>query len=201
MSTPPPPLCILVAGVPRSGSTWAFNAARLLLRDAGVTLHAAWVADRVVDDPAPVHLIKAHQPAEVDFTPDIVLTTRRAPEACLASLIRMGWLAPERAAIRRAWAHHRALQAHWSAQSACEIGYDQIIGDPTPALARLARVLGLAPDTTRPARVAKALADLQAPRPEARGYNRETLLHPGHRRRGAPQPGPTPDQIRTIALG
>ena len=44
MSTLPPPLCILVAGVPRSGSTWAFNAARLLLRDAGVTLHAAWVA-------------------------------------------------------------------------------------------------------------------------------------------------------------
>jgi hypothetical protein len=187
--------------VPRSGSTWAFNAARLLLRDAGVTLHAAWIADRVPDDPAPVHLIKAHQPAEVDFTPDLVLTTRRAPEACLASLIRMGWLAPEADAIRRAWAHHRALQAHWNAQSACEIGYDQIIGDPAPALARLARVLGLAPDATRPARVAAALASLQAPRPETQGYDPETLLHPGHRRAGTGQAGPGPEDIRAIALG
>ena len=64
MSTLPPPLCILVAGVPRSGSTWAFNAARLLLRDAGVTLHAAWVADRPADDLAVFeherHVVGAH---------------------------------------------------------------------------------------------------------------------------------------------
>ncbi len=179
MPDPALPRIVLVAGVPRSGSTWAFNAARRLYTEAGTDLCAAWVDDWDRASPAPVHLVKAHQVAEVDFTPDLVLTTARAPADCIASLVRMGWVPREPEAIRRAHAHHLRLQDHWRAQSAIELDYDRILADPAAELARLAGVLGLEVPSDRIAAIAAELAGMRAP--EGGSYDPETLLHPGHR--------------------
>ncbi|MFC4671072.1 hypothetical protein ACFO5X_21160 [Seohaeicola nanhaiensis] len=179
MTDPAPPRLILVAGVPRSGSTWAFNAARRLLGQAPGGLHAAWVADRDPHHPARTHLVKAHQPGEVDFAPDLVLTTRRAAEECLASLIRMGWLADDPAAIRRAWVHHNRLYTSWKARSDHEISYAGMIADPARELTRLAAALEVDLSAQDAGRIAAELAAMEAP--ETGTYDPETLLHPGHR--------------------
>ena len=198
MTTPAASRIILVAGVPRSGSTWAFNAARRLLAGVPGGLQAAWVADYDPSHPARTHLVKAHRVADVTFAPDLVLTTRRAAEECLASLIRMGWLADEPEAIRRAWEHHHRLYAHWNALSGHEISYDGLVADPEAELARLAPVLGVTPAPGALAALAGELAAMQGP--AGGGYDPETLLHPGHRRpEGAP--GRSPAGILAIVQG
>lgn len=176
---------IVVAGMPRSGSTWLFNAARLLLEASGEDIHAAWVGDRDADHPAPVHLIKAHAPREVTFPADLVLTTHRPFVDCLASLIRMGWLEAEPEAIRKRHAVQKATYDYWAARSALELPYDQITGAPATAIARLAGAMGLEANPARDRALAEALAALSAP--DGTGYDPHTLLHPGHRAAEAAQ--------------
>jgi len=178
----PLPRIVLIAGVPRSGSTWLFNASRLLLRQAGISLQAVWVEEYDPAHPAPVHLVKAHRPSEVSFAPDLVLTTRRPTEACLASLIRMGWLANTPDAIRAAHKDHKALYAHWQARSDLETPYDTIVRHPVDALSSLADTLELTLSTDELQQIATALAQMRAP--ERGSYDRETLLHPNHRETG-----------------
>lgn len=178
----PFPRIILIAGVPRSGSTWLFNASRLLLRQAGISLQAVWVEEYDPDHPAAVHLIKAHRPSEINFVPDVVLTTRRPTEACLASLIRMGWLANDPEAIRAAHKDHKALYAHWQTRSDLETSYDTIVRHPVDALSRLADMLELTLSTDEIQQIATTLAQMRAP--EQGGYDRKTLLHPNHRKTG-----------------
>ena len=52
------PQLILSAGIPRSGSTWLYNAARLLLSAGGQdSLEAAWIEDYDRESPAALHLV------------------------------------------------------------------------------------------------------------------------------------------------
>jgi hypothetical protein len=179
MSVPIERKVIIVAGISRSGSTWLYNAARLLLTAAGQTPYAAWIRDLDPQDETPVRLIKAHTPAEVTFLFDIVLTTHRPFEDCLASLVRIGWLKPEAEAIRKRYAVQKSLYDYWAAKSALELPYAQIIGEPETALARLAAALDLPADPARDHEVAAQLAAMQAP--EGGSYDPKTLLHPRHR--------------------
>ena len=157
-------------------------------------MHAAWVADWDRHAPARVHLVKAHQVAEVDFEPDLVLTTKRPPEDCLASLIRMGWLADDPQAIRRAHIWHQKLHAHWHSRSALELSYSQILSEPEIALSRLAVVLGLPASPDRFRIIAEELRHMKAP---VKGrYDSTTLLHPRHRRGDGD--GPDRSYIRRI---
>lgn len=191
-----PPRIILVAGVPRSGSTWLFNAARRLLESAAHGLHCAWIEDYHAKDSAPVHLVKAHRPEQVAFDPDLILTTRRATEACLASLVRMGWLNNTPDNIRKSWADHQRLYDHWASQSNLETPYEQIMNAPESALGDLARVLSLPPDPS----LSKIAAELVALKAPADGhYDPKTLLHPNHRK-SANDSAPSPtDILRIIA--
>lgn len=52
---------IAVAGIPRSGSTWQFNAARLLIEDAGIDHWSGWIED-FGDTRAPVKLVLIPEP-------------------------------------------------------------------------------------------------------------------------------------------
>lgn len=189
------PRILLVAGVPRSGSTWAFNAVRLLLRTAGAQFHAAWVKDYQPEDPAPIHLVKVHRQEEVTFDPELVITTHRPTEARIASLVRMGWLENDPAKIRRVFANHQLLYAHWRGQSDIEIEYEDILNAPAPAVERLAGACRLELTPAQCAAVAKELAGM-AP-PETGHYDKETLLHPRHRG-SAEDSAPSPAEILKI---
>ncbi len=187
---------ILIAGVPRSGSSWLFNAARKLFEASDTPAHAAWISDWDRTDPSPTHLIKVHRPEHVDFQPDLVLTTLRPPEECLASLVRMGWVKPDADSIGIRWKNHNDLYAHWNRLSSLEIGYDEITGAPETAVVRIGVLLGIALQSSESARIAKELQELKPPEEGVR-YDSTTLLHPGHRKIRHEE-GLTPEDILRI---
>lgn len=190
------PRIVLIAGMPRSGSTWSFNAARLLLLRGGAPVQAAWIEDYDPDLPAETHLVKAHEPGQVGFDPDLVFTNWRPIPDCLASLIRMGWLSEEPDRIRRAARHQEKTYQHWNARSDHEVRHDDILSRPASVVAAMARRLGVPLEEGASQAVARELAALKAP--EAGHYDPMTLLHPGHRGGGRTI---TPDKIRRILAG
>ncbi|MFN3955451.1 MAG: hypothetical protein ACK4LQ_13445 [Pararhodobacter sp.] len=171
---------MVIAGVPRSGSTWLFNATRLLIEASGSTLHSAWVADYRPADHAEAdfHLVKLHQPAELSFACHCLLTTRRDAVSQLASLLRMGWLAPDGEVIRTRACELRGLYEFWAARSDLEIAYDQICDQPELALQRVQAQIGLGSRGTDLSRVFDGLNRLKPP--DTGRYDPLTLLHPGH---------------------
>jgi hypothetical protein len=182
----------------RGAALWqhlAIQCPRQLLESTPDALHAAWIGDYHADDPAPVHLVKAHQSGQVTFDPDLILTTRRPTEACLASLVRMGWLdnTPDR--IRASWKYHQQLYDHWASQSDVEIPYEQIMDAPLAALGDLAPVIGLSPPPTTLSDIAATLVALKPP--GSGQYDPRTLLHPNHRK-SAGDSAPTPTEILQI---
>lgn len=185
---------ILAAGMSRSGSTWQFNATRLLLEEAQVPHWAGWIDD-LAQAQSPLCLVKVHSPAHFQGRARVVLTTWRPFEDCLRSLIRMGWLAPEKAPVQRSYHQQRACYHHWAARSHLQTCYAQLRDDPQAAVGRIQKVLsgrlGIAADPGAPARVVAALEALRPP-PEpqladdgttatrAKRHDPRTLLHPGH---------------------
>ena len=170
------PVRVLIAGVPRSGSTWCFNAVRLLVERSGVSTHSAWYADYEAEHDAEWHIIKAHQPDQVEFEPSITITTARDVSECVASLIRMGWVVDAPQDILNAAKAHTALYEYWNARSACEIQFELIGRNPETAVRQLAKAMRIA--ETYVEDVAAVLSSIEPPSEGA--YSRETLLHPDH---------------------
>lgn len=68
------PFVVLIAGMPRSGSTWAFNAARLILNIQYKKVHAVWCDDFIDTDQSEAQLIKIHNPSEGNkFKPNKII--------------------------------------------------------------------------------------------------------------------------------
>lgn len=185
---------IAVAGMPRSGSTWQFNATRLLLEDAKVQHWSGWVKEFDAAR-APVRLVKVHNPADFQRKARLTLTTWRPFSECLQSLIRMEWLEPEKHAVQKAYHRQRALYHHWAYLSGHETDQWDLVEDPEKAIAAIQTVLedvfGIPARPRRPFRVAEKLAGLRAPeKPDVeengtilnreKRHDPETLLHPDH---------------------
>ena len=72
---------ILCAGIPRSGSTWLYNAARMLASHPARGDHpvyGAWIEHYDPSNPARVHVVKVHEPDEkLAWRASAVLTSRR----------------------------------------------------------------------------------------------------------------------------
>jgi hypothetical protein len=193
---------VVVAGVPRSGSTWAYNAARLVLARVPGGVHAAWHADYRPADHADAgaHLVKLHDPADLVFAHDLVVTTVRPLDERLASLIRMGWLAQEAPRLRNAALRMAALDAFWAGQSDIALAYDSLTRTPDQALASLAARLGVALSPAEALALAATLDALPeaARNPDKRlDHHPQTLLHAGHR--GTPETrAPLLDWVRAV---
>ena len=93
-----PPTVIVCAGLPRSGSTWLYNAARLTLEHVGLgPVYGAWVDDY---DPAGdrgaaarAHLVKVHDFAtDLAGRAEVVIASVRDLPAIAASMRRMGFV-------------------------------------------------------------------------------------------------------------
>jgi hypothetical protein len=189
------PTLILAAGVPRSGSTWLFNAIRCLLEESLVDLHAAWISDWNPQHPAPNHLVKVHSPEDAGFDADFVFTTNRRTEDCLASLVRMGWLRNDPAEVNVVWRTHEKLQSYWKSRSSLEISYDDIMNEPCGALHQIAEKLCINIVPSRLMRIADELVHMEEPM--GGKYDPKTLLHPGHRRHTS-SAGPSPEEILSM---
>ena len=142
-------------------------------------MQAVWIEDYCPNHQAHIHLIKVHDPEDINFVPDRVLTTRRPFAACFASLIRMGWLSSDPEEIRAYFPTQKRFYDYWAMQSDLEIDYSHILSSPAAAVGQVAKVLGLHQDLLRDEQLARSLQALKAP--PAGKYDKETLLHPGHR--------------------
>lgn len=201
---------ILIAGMPRSGSTWQFNATRLLLEDAGARHWAGWVDD-FPEARSPLKLVKAHNPKDFDRGARVVLTTWRPFADCLGSLVRMGWLEPNEERIRRAYHRQREVYHHWAARSDLETQFDLLRSEPAAAITDIQDLLvesiGYPHDTDRPARIATLLDQIESPsepiaddgtrETRVRSHDVTTLMHPGHVS-SAPENSTNPDIERWI---
>lgn len=164
--------------MPRSGSTWLYNVARLVLERGPDPVQAAWIAAYDPQDPAPVHLVKAHAPADVAMNPDLILTTWRPIPDCLLSLVRMGWLETDKRSVKARYRGQKTVYAHWAALSGHEVHYDDILHRPAKAVAGVAECLGVALSPEACDEIAAELTAMSAPKG---GLDKHTLLHPGHR--------------------
>ena len=174
-----PPNIILVASVYRSGGTWLFNAARMLVEAAGHEVHAAWITEHEPGAPARFHVVKAHKPDQIGFTPWKILTSRRDLASRLASNIRMGWLADKPENIVTAATNYIALEAYWRERTNLEVAFSDIVERPAKALGEIAGALDLDTSRAQHEEIADALSRLKAPGDG--GPDPVTLLHPGHR--------------------
>lgn len=169
---------ILAAGMPRSGSTWLYNALRLMLPQPH---HSAWVEDHKSDHPAAVHLVKLHREHQaLARRAQKIFLSYREPLGLCASLLRMGFVTREEELpplLDRIVADYR----FWLSRAELVIDMQWILEDPVEVLQALQRQIST--DLPLPARslqdLARRLDHLHYSGPLL--YDPITLLHPRHR--------------------
>jgi len=176
---------ILCAGIPRSGSTWLYNAARL-----GCTLvgngdvHAAWIDDYDAASPAAWHVVKVHDAApDLEQRAHAVLTSRRDLRDIAASAARRGWVDGD-AGMLDLLGRVVAQHDHWSRTAALEVVYADIETAPVRTAAAVLDAIGLDPDERHARAIVEGIEATGDPAAGEAGYDPLTLLHPGHRASG-----------------
>ncbi|MEX6632496.1 sulfotransferase family protein [Hyphococcus lacteus] len=173
------PKLIAIAGVPRSGTTWLYNAVRLIHDRAGRSIYGAWCADYDPNTSASRHLIKVHKPEQLHAHPEITFATNRDVAESLASLVRMGWLADEEVAIKNAATNHQRLRLYWEERADYIAQYEEVTKQPLTVIEGLCSRLEILLEKSMSEAIAHELAMMQSPK--SGNYDPVTLLHPGHR--------------------
>jgi len=175
---------IVCAGMPRSGSTWVFNAIRLLLLEvkSADDVYGAWVDMYVPSHPGRYHVVKTHRfVSSLANSAWRVFTSRRDLRDIGASLVLKGW-ASRRSLIPTLDSAVRSHSA-WRPYSACEMVYEELVASPIEQLARIAATLDIEPSPDLLQRVQTRLDSLE-PVGGVPPEQSPNLLHPGHRQRG-----------------
>ncbi|HZZ42176.1 MAG TPA: sulfotransferase domain-containing protein [Tepidisphaeraceae bacterium] len=176
----------LISGMNRSGSTWLFNAVRLLLaRHDSPDLGSGWIAERNTLLQHRTTLIKVH---EYDASllserwPCAVLVSHRDPRDVVASMSRKFQLEPSVNLARYIVDQYRL----WSRHAIYDMSYETMITEPLAELQRVATLLGL--PTTHCSEILAELDELRRSitTTQPAGVDSTTLLHPGHITDGRP---------------
>jgi tetratricopeptide (TPR) repeat protein len=177
---------VVIAGVPRSGSTWVYNVTRLLLEISARKIYACWQADYapLQHEDADVHVVKVHSPDDLKFPYDLVLTTKRDTVDRVASLIRMGWVQKEADNVRKTIQHQEALYQFWKSRADIEVSFEAITKQPERAVQQIAHALKLPCTPKKAEDVLNRLSALKMPE-EGAPHDPVTQLHPGHRSDGS----------------
>jgi hypothetical protein len=174
---------VLSAGMPRSGSTWLYNALRLLLlrRHGGPgELACAWVGDLHKMPPAECRLVKLHEfDATLAAQAGFVVWSYRDLRDALASQFRKFGTPPTLGLAD----YLIAQDARWQARADHVMRYEDMLADPAAEVLRLAQSLGMVDvGPHEAATLADALSTLSydSDGPRNGAYNELTLLHRGH---------------------
>jgi hypothetical protein len=169
---------ILSAGMPRSGSTWLFNAARLLLRAAGVPeLSSGWIGDWSSLPKAERLLLKVHDyDGHLARHAPIILYSYRDIRDALASSQRKFGTEPTLALARR-WLRS---DERWRAKAGVVLRYESMLEDSLQSLCNLAEALAVPHVDLDEVCAQLRHLERQSATDDPDSYNRETLLHPGH---------------------
>ncbi|HEY3913750.1 MAG TPA: hypothetical protein VGN61_04615 [Verrucomicrobiae bacterium] len=171
------------AGMYRSGSTWLYNAVRLILRDAKVPdLEAGWITDKEKLLNHKNSVIKTH-----NFEPDLanrkalVLTSHRDLRDIAGSLVRKF---KSELPIKQL---HETVESHaqWAPIAVYDLRYEDLLTDKPAQLRNLAQALQL-PAATRAQLSYESISEAIDKEQFAEGratsqrYDPVNLLHEGH---------------------
>ena len=172
---------IICAGMIRSGSTWLYNAVRLLTISNGDDVYATWIKKYKNDNSRSIHIVKAHLFVENLLTNNaIVLTTYRDLRDIVASMINKGWITIEQSnnllkvqeILDETTTHHRLYKE----KSKINLKYEDIIKDKALAIKKIAITLDIKTNNYQ------SLADqIEGLAYTKQGYDQTTLLHNNHR--------------------
>ena len=212
-------MIVLCTGIIRSGSTWSFNVARLLLEKRATSFRSEFnnkIRDAVrgAADRYDNHVIKAHEPDR--FGRRLIKDGRcrticsfRDPLDCIASGIEaFGGNFKDMVSMTRR--HMKLLKLQIVAGGVHFVWYDDIVERPRECIAAIAAYLDQELADDEGGQIAAALSresvsrliqDIAAaPTPDAAPgtWDRETLFHPGHIRDKPKTPAEllTADQMR-----
>ena len=178
---------ILAAGMVRSGSTWLYNAVRLVLARATPGVYGCWVDDfnREEANAAPNVLIKLHAMDEdMASRADVVFTCHRDLRDVALSIQDIGWT-DDREKILEYVSYARTCHEFWSGRAALDLRYESIVRTPLNVLRHIAAKLDA--DLSDEALEA-VITDLDAivPQPSSKGYDPVNLIHHHHQVDGTP---------------
>jgi len=176
-------LIYVCAGMYRSGSTWLYNAVRLILQCAGTPdLAAGLISDRKKLLAHANTVIKVHGFDTGLISPgSIVLTSHRDLRDVAASLVRKFGSEAPLASLRETVDHH----AKWTRVAAFDLRYEDLLKDEKGQVERVAGALRL-PAAALAGLDYAALAHeigrekFDAKRSTAERYDAVNLLHDGH---------------------
>jgi hypothetical protein len=175
---------VLSAGMQRSGSTWLYNALRLLLQQTlppHATLACAWIGDAAkLSGTEDCQLLKIH-----DFDATLAARARfiaysfRDPRDAMVSQHRKFGTAPSLALA----SHMIRQHALWSAVANHWVRYEDMLDDAAAVIAALATALGLDLDAVGVEALRAKLEQLsyESAGPRNDRYHELTLFHRGHR--------------------
>jgi hypothetical protein len=178
----------LAAGIPRSGSTWLFNALRLLLQIRYTNVYSSWIGDFVKPRSysADAILLKLHSPdQEWAARTQNIFTSHRDLRDIAISSRDMGWVHDAQAMFataRSARAHHE----YWARHALLDISYYDIVASPTDVLIALADVCEIEVSRMAVESLNTQLSSLACKEARSRSYDVENLMYPGHRFDGKP---------------
>jgi len=173
----------ICAGMYRSGSTWLYNAVRLLLENARAPdLAAGWIADRERLFARKNSVVKIHEYShELASGKNIVLTSHRDLRDIAASLCRKFKSAFSMDTLREAVAAH----AHWARVASYDLRYENLLADKLTELKNVARALRLSEKAITALPFDSVLKQIDQQefsekRSTAQRFDSVTLLHDGH---------------------
>lgn len=184
---PPAVQLILCAGMPRSGSTWLYNALRSLLSLGRRKFYACWIEDFVpanVGD-ADTVLLKVHHPdPPLALRADSVFSSHRDVRDVAASGVSMGWASDVGSIVQFA---RTAVACHsfWAERAELDVSYEDIVNEPGKTIHGIASRLNIEIDDERLDQIVSELSAAEGPREGS--YDPVTLMHPNHRNDGRPQ--------------
>jgi hypothetical protein len=175
---------IVAAGMPRSGSTWQFNALRLLLASSGQDIYSFWIEDWDSEKArhAQTLLVKIHE-----ISPFLAWASWR----CFTCHRDLRDIAVSAADLARADGYEvdivplmqetRKAHEFWSRQSVLDIPYEQVVADPEASLKELAAYIEIPVADVEVQRLCQTLASLSdGDVPSGYPHNPVTLLHQQH---------------------
>lgn len=168
---------ILSAGMPRSGSTWLYNAMRILLRSTGIDLGAGWIQDFNTFKDHDFVLMKIHnyEPVVVPKASFVAYSYRDLRDS-LASMKRKFKVEPN---IKLA-DEFIADDIKWRENASFVMKYEDFLKDPEKVVSELALAMQIPCED--PGALCKEINTLDYKSSGDRNsiYNKENLLHEGH---------------------
>lgn len=170
--------------MPRSASTWLYNAVRLLSEQAGGEVSAGWIEDLCAKAPpacedliVKIHTADPKLAAQANF----IFTSRRDLRDVGASIRDMGWAKSDKGILRQV-AKARRAHGFWSARADLDLDYRDMLTKPFELIGRIAAVLRIPVDAAAVGEIDSVLNGLAAdPSRMTEQHDALTLMHATHR--------------------